>query len=322
MATATGLPTVWNQLAENMYLKDSPSAKVYLSEHASLSFGRFQSSKGLPEIARPVVGERGYIVAVQLKSIPFIEQFFGNRKVSSGSYPIGGVSAIDLQDEPAVLLPNPFDALVLFVTQADLDEIAYAHRAPRVERLAWPQGAFDPVIHHLAQTLLATLEQPHHAPKIFLDHVLQAIHCHTVSAYGGVKMPASQFRGGLSSRQMRRATEFLEAHLDGNIDLRQVAEVCELSVSHFARAFKQTFHKPPYRWLIERRVERAKDLMTNSSLPLADIAIQSGFADQSALNRSFKRIHGIAPGIWRRRTARGRVSPRKGNAVKHCALQS
>ncbi len=325
MDTATRVPTVWNQLAEAMYLKDSPSAEVRLSERASFSFGRFQSSEGLPEIARPVVGERGYIVALQLKAIPFIEQFFGNKKVSSGSYPIGGVSAIDLQEEPAVLLPNPFDALVLFVTQAALDEIAYAHQTPRVEQLVWPQGAFDPVVHHLGQTLLTTLEEPHHAPKIFLDHVLQAINCHFVCSYGGVRISDPQFRGGLSSLQMRRATEFLETHLDGNIDLQQVAEVCDLSLSHFARAFKQTFRRPPYRWLIERRVDRARDLMTNSRLPLADIAIQSGFADQSALNRSFKRVHGVSPGIWRRGTTRGRIglgSPGDGDAGPYRELRA
>lgn len=307
MDTAIGVPSVWNQLADAMYLKDSPTADVSLSERSSFSFGRFQSSKGLPDIARPVVGERGHIVALQLKAIPYIEQFFGKKRVSSGSYPIGGVSAIDLQAEPAVLLPNPFDALVIYITQPALDEIAYAHRAPRVKHLVWPQGAFDPVVHHLGQTLLSSLDRPYHAPKIFLDHVLQAMNCHFFCSYGGVKISAPQFRGGLSSLQMRNATEFLEAHLDGNIDLQQVAEICGLSVSHFARAFKQTFRTPPYRWLIERRVARARDLMTNSGLPLADIAIQCGFADQSALNRSFKRIHGITPGMWRRGTTRGRI---------------
>ena len=108
---------------------------------------------------------------------------------------------------------------------------------------------------------------------------------------------------------MRRATELLEAHLDGKVALQQVAEACELSVSHFARAFKQTFRRPPYKWLTERRVDRARDLMTNSRLPLADIAIQCGFADQSPLNRTFKRIYGVTPGIWRRGTTRGRSGP-------------
>jgi AraC family transcriptional regulator len=301
MNMAAEVPTVWNQLAETMHLKDSPTAKVWMSERASFRFGRFQSSEGLPEVASRLIGERGYIVALQLKALPFIEQFLGNKKVSSGFYPIGAVSAIDLQEEPACLLPHPFDALVLYVTQSDLDEVAYAHRGPRVERLVWPLGAFDPVVYHLGKSFLASLELPHHASKIFLDHVLHALNCHLVSSYGGVVMSSPQFRGGLSSLQMRRATGLLEAHLDGKIALRQVAEACELSVSHFARAFKQTFRRPPYKWLIERRVDMARDLMTNSRLPLAEIATQCGFADQSAFNRSFKRIHGVTPGIWRRR---------------------
>ncbi len=308
MDTATNIPTLWNQLAEAMYLKGSPSAEVNISERASFSFGRFRSSEGLPEIARPVVGERGYLVALQLKDIPFMEQFLGNRKVSSGSYSIGAVSAIDLRDEPAVLLPNPFDALVQYVTQAALDDIAYAHQAPRVEQLVWPLGAFDPVVHHLGQTLLATLERPLHASKIFLDHVLLAMNCHFFHSYGGVKPSALKFRGGLCPWQMRRATELLEAHLDGDIALQQVAEVCELSLSHFARAFKTTFGSPPYKWLTGRRVEKAKDLMRRSRLSLADVAVQCGFADQSALNRSFKRIHGITPGQWRRGIGRSLVS--------------
>ena len=300
MDTDTRVPTVWNQLAENMYLKDSPTAEVWMSERASFRFGRFRSSEGLPDVARPVVGERGYIVALQLKSIPFIEQFLGNKKVSSGSYPIGAVNAIDLQDEPGIFLQNPFDALVLYVTQADLDEVAYAHRAPRVERLVWPHGKLDPVVYHMGKSFLASLEEPHHASRIFMDQILHALNSHIVCSYSGVTLPAPPFRGGLSSVQRRRAIELLEAHLDGSIALEQVAEACELSVSHFARAFKQTFRTPPYRWLIERRVDKSRDLMTNSRLPLADIATQCGFADQSALNRSFKRIHGVTPGMWRR----------------------
>jgi AraC family transcriptional regulator len=300
------IPTVWNQLAETMYLKDSPTAEVWLSERASFRFARLQSSQGMLEVARPVVGEHGYIIALQLKALPFIEQFFGNKKVSSGFYPIGAVSAIDLQDEPACRVPHPFDALILYVTQASLDEVAYAHKAPRVDQLVWPLGAFDPVVYHLGKSFLSSQEQPHNASKIFSDHLLHALNCHFVRSYAGVTLSAPRFRGGLSSLQKRRATELLEAHLDGNIALQQVAEACGLSVSHFSRAFKQTFRMPPYKWLTERRVDRAIGLMTNFRLPLADIAVRCGFADQSALNRSFKRIHGVAPGIWRRRTTRGR----------------
>lgn len=301
------IPTIWNQLAETMYLKDSLTAKVTVSEHVSSPFARLQSSTGLPDVARPIVREEGFIVAVQLKAIPFIEQFFSRTKVSSGSYPVGGVSAIDLREEPAVLLPNPFDALVLYVTQASLDEVAYSNGTSRVEHLVWPLGHFDSVVYHLGKTLLSSLEQPQHTPKLVVDHVLHALKCHFVFSYGGVKPSVAPLRGGLSSLQKRRATELLEANLDGKISLHQVAEACDLSVGHFARAFRQTFRRPPYKWLTERRVDRARDLMTNSRMSLADIAIQCGFADQSALNRSFRRLHGIAPGVWRRTTTRSPI---------------
>ncbi|WP_213805782.1 AraC family transcriptional regulator [Granulicella sp. dw_53] len=322
METSIEVPTFWNQLAKNMYLRDSPTAEVQLSEIASFSFGRVQSSEGLPEFAPPLIGEHGYLVALQLKAIPFLEQFFGRKKVSSGLYPIGSVSAIDLQEEPALFLPNPFDALVVYITQAALDEVAYAHRLPPVKRLVWPLGAFDTVVYHLGKTLLTSLAQPNHVSKIFLDYILHALNCHFVSSYGGVTISAPKFEGGLSFLQMRRATELLEAHLDGNIALKQVAAACELSVSHFARAFKQTFRRPPYKWLTELRVDRARDLMTNSRLPLAEIAIQCGFADQSALNRSFKRIHRVTPGVWRRVMTRDRTSSSDGDARLHKELRS
>jgi AraC-like DNA-binding protein len=288
-----------------MYLKGSSTAEVRLSEVTAFSFGRLQNRQGLLEVARSVVGESGYIVALQLKAIPFIEQFLGKKKVSSGPYPVGGVSVIQLQEEPAVLLPNPFDALVMYVTQAALDEIAYAHQSPRVEQLIWPYGVIDPVVHHLGQTLLSSLEQPHHSSKIFLDHVLHALNCHFAYSYGGMTKSTPKVRGGLSPWQMRRATELLDAHLHGNIALQQVAEACDLSLGHFARAFKKTFRRPPHTWLIERRIEKAKDFMMTSRLSLADVAARSGFADQSAFNRSFKRIQGISPGMWRRGSTRG-----------------
>jgi AraC family transcriptional regulator len=308
METPIEVPTIWNQIAETMYLRDSPTAEIKLSELSAFSFARLKITKGIPDMTRPILGESGYIIALQLKAIPHVELFLGKKRVSSGYYPVGAVGAIQLQEEPACFLPDPFDALAVHVTQAALDEIAYAHQVPYVDRLIWPYGTIDPILHHLGQTLLSSLEPPQQTSKIFMDHVLQALNCHLVSSYGNVTLSDRRFRGGLSPRQARRATELLEAHLDGDIPLQQVAEACELSVSHFARSFKQTFRRPPHAWLLERRVDKAKDLMLNSRLPLADIAAQCGFADQSSLNRSFRRIHGIAPGMWRRNSTRGKNS--------------
>lgn len=301
MDTIRGIPTLWKRLAATMYAEHLATAELRISD-ASYAFARFKTNEGLPEVAQPITGERGYLVALQLATIPYIEQFLGRRKVSSGSYPIGAVNAIDLQEEPSVLLPHPFETLVVYVTRGALEDIAYEHRSPPVEQLRWPLGHPDPVVYHLGKTLSASLEQPNHASKIFLDHILHALNCHLVCSYGRQKTSVAKFRGGLSSTQMRRAKELLEASLDGDVSLQHVANACGLSTSHFMRAFKETFRKPPYRWVIERRIDRAKDLMATSRLSLADIAIQCGFADQSAFNRSFKRVYGVSPGQWRRAT--------------------
>jgi hypothetical protein len=87
---------------------------------------------------------------------------------------VGGVSVLNLQERPAVAFRNPFDTLVLHVTQAALNEVAYEHRMPRAEPLVWPFGHFDSVVYNLGQTLLASLAQTNYVSKIFVDHVLHA----------------------------------------------------------------------------------------------------------------------------------------------------
>jgi AraC family transcriptional regulator len=73
-----GNPPIWSKMAEAMRLKDSSRALGKLSEQASFTFGRFRSTKGVPQRSRPIVGECGYVIASQLKAIPFIEEFYRN----------------------------------------------------------------------------------------------------------------------------------------------------------------------------------------------------------------------------------------------------
>lgn len=78
----------------------------------------------------------------------------------------------------------------------------------------------------------------------------------------------------------------------------------DLSVSHFSRAFRISTGLPPHQWLLRRRVEAAQQLMTVRDLPLSEIAISAGFANQSHFTRVFSAVVGVGPGAWRRE-ARG-----------------
>jgi AraC-like DNA-binding protein len=90
------------------------------------------------------------------------------------------------------------------------------------------------------------------------------------------------------------------AHLDGNLPLQRVAEVCGLSTSHFAHAFRRTVGVAPDRWLLRRRVERAIDMLGGGGDSLSDIALACGFSDQSHFTRVLRRATGHSPGGWKR----------------------
>jgi AraC family transcriptional regulator len=107
-------------------------------------------------------------------------------------------------------------------------------------------------------------------------------------------------RGGLAGRQLRRVAEFIDAHLEQDLMLDDLAALVDLSPKHFARAFRQSTGAPPHRWLIERRIERAKALLSLGDDSLAHIALACGFADQSHFTAAFRKCVGVTPGCFRR----------------------
>jgi AraC family transcriptional regulator len=106
--------------------------------------------------------------------------------------------------------------------------------------------------------------------------------------------------GALPRGRLRTVVEYVEGHLDGGPTLEQMAAAARLSPYHFARQFKAATGLPPYQYVIQRRVERARQLLqAGARLPLAEVAAQAGFSDQSQFTRHFKRLVGVTPGQFR-----------------------
>jgi AraC-like DNA-binding protein len=99
--------------------------------------------------------------------------------------------------------------------------------------------------------------------------------------------------------RLSRVKEFVENHLSENIGLADLAAVADLSPFHFARAFRHEMGIPPHRYLMERRVEKARQLLVGTTLSLAEIALDCGFASQSHFTTAFRRHTSVTPGIWR-----------------------
>ena len=118
----------------------------------------------------------------------------------------------------------------------------------------------------------------------------------------------SYLQGGLAPWQAKRIRAYIEDQLDSSIRATDLAEVVQLSTSHFFRAFRKSFGAPPITYIMHRRIRRAQELMLASQAPLSQVALECGMCDQAHLCRCFRRIVGISPGVWRRQFPVGQAT--------------
>ncbi|WP_211910699.1 helix-turn-helix domain-containing protein [Tardiphaga alba] len=111
----------------------------------------------------------------------------------------------------------------------------------------------------------------------------------------------SKSRGGLSGWQIAKAKNFISQNLGRRIVIDDLSALMGLSPAYFSRAFKQSFGDSPHSFIVRRRLAHARELLLNTRLPLCEVAIDCGFADQAHLSRHFRRHFGVPPAGWRRR---------------------
>src|ERR1700744_5648438 len=111
---------------------------------------------------------------------------------------------------------------------------------------------------------------------------------------------AASNESGLVPWQLRLAKSYIEEYFRRDISLAELANLTHLSQSRFARAFRISTGVPPYSWVLRRRIDAAEHLLASTDIPLSEIAVQVGFADQSHLTKAFRRSLGTTPAAWRR----------------------
>ena len=244
--------------------------------------------------------EQSFSFQVPLTPFPWDAWFAGKQRSVSPAIP-GNAYLFDLSNNPTVGLNTPFSTVRLNISQSALDALAHDRGLRRPSGLRAPSlGYPDPVMHGLAQTLVAAMDEPGEGTSLFADYIALAFHAHVLRTYGNVAVGSVSTRGGLAPWQLRRACDFIEANLDGDPSIADIAAECGLSSSYFAKAFKQATGAPPHAWLSMKRIERAKQLLSETNDELAEIALACGFVDQSHFGRAFLSSEGCSPGRWRR----------------------
>jgi AraC family transcriptional regulator len=155
----------------------------------------------------------------------------------------------------------------------------------------------DPRIEHLGWAAKAELESSEPFGRLYGEGLGLALASHLLRAYAPITGP--HWGGRLSRRRLQRVVDYIRDNLAGELSLAQLAELAGMSPSHFKVIFRRTTGQPVHQYVIRARVEYASDLIARDRLPLSQIALQSGFANQSHMSRCMKRLTGVSPASLR-----------------------
>jgi AraC family transcriptional regulator len=111
--------------------------------------------------------------------------------------------------------------------------------------------------------------------------------------------PLAFAKGLLDRNRLDRVIQYVEANLDNDITVADLAEAACFSLYHFARAFHLATGRPPHAYISERRLDRAKHLLAYSDEALVDISLICRFSGQANFSKAFKRAMGVSPGRYR-----------------------
>jgi AraC-like DNA-binding protein len=156
---------------------------------------------------------------------------------------------------------------------------------------------YDSRVTRCADLLAQACIEPAPGDRLYGESLVTALFAAFFSAWRRKTPPGAG--SGLASWQLRRSTDYMQAHLTEDIRLAELAKIAKLSQSQFARAFRDSTGLPPYRYLLRSRIRRAEHLLATTRFSIADIAAQVGFADQSHLTKAFRRFAGATPKRWR-----------------------
>ncbi|MGA7384977.1 MAG: AraC family transcriptional regulator [Methylocella sp.] len=161
-------------------------------------------------------------------------------------------------------------------------------------------GGEDPVIGRLAALGRIELNEGGAGGRLYLEGLASALAVHLLRTSGLSRRLLIQQKGGLAPRQIRRVLEYIEAHLTDELGLSELAAIVELSPHYFGEVFRISTGKSPHRYVMERRIERARGLLWDADRPIHDIAYAAGFSSQSHFTANFRRVTGVTPGRFRR----------------------
>ena len=219
------------------------------------------------------------------------------------NHDLGSVAIIPAKVEHYCVWKSTVRFIVLSFTPQVLAKIApEAIDADKIELLpTFAKSEPDWVITGIGIGIKQELETNFNSCDFYIEHLNNALLAHLLKNYCTVRHSLKNFSDGLPPYKLKQAINYINDNLDQQIKLADIAKLLNISQYYFCRLFHNSMEISPYKYVIQQRIAKAKHLIKNNKLPLADIAYKCGFSSQSQMTQHFRKHVGVTPKVYRDR---------------------
>lgn len=284
---------ILNCAQEDIVPQVAPVSSLLSSYKAQWNGIRFEFHRQ-PPAETPEYSLPQHIVTILTQGIKWLEKVTDG-KAQSGSFNAGDITITPLGCPRQYRWAQEIEVIHMILEPTLISRVAYESVAPSSVELLPHLIQSDPLVNQIGLALKRQLEGNCFGSSLYAESAAAFLGVHLLQHYSARKPVIREYQGGLPQNKLRAAIDYIQAHLADDISLEAMADYLGISRYHFCRMFKQSTGLSPHQYLIQCRVERAKQLLKQGKMGISDVAITCGFTHQSHLHRHFKRLTGVTP---------------------------
>ena len=279
--------------------------KKYINFGTELSWGEVRVCHSVYQAPPDRVSSTGipqHRISLHIANQDYLERRLDGGKLRCASTNPGLFNFIPAHQSQESLWLNKIELLSIYLPPTLLERTAIENcdRQPRNIELIDRFAIRDSFLEQLARAFKTELEQYNPSNRLYLESLQTMLAAHLLRHHCSTEVIAAQITGGLPKSKLRSCIDYIHDNLERDIGLAELANVAHVSSHHFGKLFKQSMGVTPYQYVMKCRIEKAKKLLTNKQLSLAEISLATGFCHQSHFTNAFRRYTTFTPRQYRK----------------------